>query len=156
MVNSNPNRRSPVAYPTPVAIPSGILWTNIAVTIRTACLESCKLSSAICHWLVSRYRAVSQKNRAPANIPSTISATLPWRNPCSARLNTDAEIIMPPARAHESLSQRPDNVRAKANGSAPRPIARSVRSAIMGEMSTKNSLAERRQRRKIVGKWTRC
>jgi hypothetical protein len=37
-----------------------------------------------------------KKKPAPASIPATVCHVLPRPSPCSARLNTAAEIIIPP------------------------------------------------------------
>ncbi|HEX9666154.1 MAG TPA: hypothetical protein VGA95_06285 [Thermodesulfobacteriota bacterium] len=102
---------------------------NIVVMISTPWRESVALRFPICQLLFSNLLATHVKNPAPNNMPNTTSNTLPRINAWSARANTEAEIIIPPAIAEEMPCHLIVILRTKANGNAPRPVARSVSSA---------------------------
>src|SRR5687767_14353698 len=74
-------------------------------------------------------RDVHEKKNAPASMPPTTSMAAPRPSASSASANTDADNIMPLAVAAAIPRHRGSVFLRKRTGSAPRPVARAVKSA---------------------------
>ena len=99
-----------------------MLCTNIVATSTGSILRKshCALSPR-CARHCLRAIALSQKNAAPVTVRTRCSRhchDARSRNPQGA--NAAAEVIIPPATAHEMPSHFFDNVRVNANGRAPK------------------------------------